>query len=155
MNTTHVGSWFSDWAWSMPLIALTVVIHVCGLALIGERVIRRLNASTGRRFMPKFVLVMGGVSLQVTVLHGLEGGIWAAAYRFLGALPDTRSAVLYSIGAMTSYGHANLFLEDRWQLMGALEALNGMLLFGLTTAFLFAMIQRAWPLGSREQRGRN
>jgi AcrR family transcriptional regulator len=36
-----------------------------------------------------------------------------------------------------SYGHATLFLEGQWQLMGALEALNGMLLFGLTTAFLF------------------
>ena len=48
-----------------------------------------------------------------------------------------------------SYGHATLFLEEQWQLMGALEALNGMLLFGLTTAFLFAMIQKVWPLGSR------
>ena len=44
--------------------------------------------------------------------------------------------MLYSLSAMTSYGHASLFLEDRWQLMGALEALNGALLFGLTTAFL-------------------
>jgi hypothetical protein len=35
--------------------------------------------------------------------------------------------------------------------MGALEALNGMLSFGLTTAFLFAIIQRVWPLGSRER----
>ena len=34
--------------------------------------------------------------------------------------------------------------------MGALKALNGMLLFGLTTAFLFAMIQRVWPIGSRD-----
>ena len=59
--------------------------------------------------------------------------------------------MLYSLSAMTSYGHANLFLKDRWQLMGALEALNGMLLFGLTTAFLFGMIQRVWPLGSRER----
>jgi hypothetical protein len=50
---------------------------------------------------------------------------------------------------MTSYGHANLFLEEQWQLMGALEALNGMLLFGLTTAFLFSLIQKVWPLGSR------
>jgi hypothetical protein len=58
--------------------------------------------------------------------------------------------MLYSLSAMTSYGHANLFLNNRWQLMGALEALNGMLLFGLTTAFLFAMIQRIWPLGSRD-----
>ncbi len=51
----------------------------------------------------------------------------------------------------TTYGHANLFLKDRLQLMGALEALNEMLLFGLTTAFLFAMIQRVWPLGGRER----
>jgi len=65
----------------------------------------------------------------------------------LGALPDTRTAMLYSLSAITSYGHANLYLENRWQLMGALEALDGMLLFGLTTAFLFAMIQRVWPLG--------
>jgi hypothetical protein len=39
------------------------------------------------------------------------------------------------------------FLEKQWRLMGALEALNGTLLFGLTTAFLFAMIQKVWPLG--------
>ncbi len=152
MHPTGVGTWSGDWAWSLPLIVLTVVIHVCGLAVIGERVVEALSESTDRRrFMLKFALVMGGTSLLATVLHGIEGGIWAAAYRFLGALPDARTAMLYSISAMTSYGHAALFLKDRWQLMGALEALNGMLLFGLTTAFLFAMIQRAWPLGSRDR----
>ena len=63
----------------------------------------------------------------------------------MGALPDNRSAMLYSLSARRTYGHANLFLKDRWQLMGALEALNGILLFGLTTAFPFAMIQRSGP----------
>jgi hypothetical protein len=38
-------------------------------------------------------------------------------------------------------------------MMGALEALNGMILFGLTTAFMFAMIQKVWPLGGRELSG--
>jgi hypothetical protein len=61
--------------------------------------------------------------------------------------PDDKASMLYSLSAMTSYGHANLFLETNWQMMGALESLNGMLLFGLTTAFLFAMIQKVWPLG--------
>jgi hypothetical protein len=93
---------------------------------------------------------MGITALLAAVLHGIEGTTWAAAYRLLGALPDNRSAMLYSINAMTSYGHTSLVLEARWQLMGALEALNGMLLFGLTTAFLFAIIQRIWPLGGRE-----
>lgn len=152
MHPTGVGTWTGDWAWSLPLIVLTVMIHVCGLAVIGERVVEALAESADRqRFMLKFALVMGGTSLLATILHGIEGAIWAAAYRLLDALPDNRTAMLYSISAMTSYGHANLFLKDRWQLMGALEALNGMLLFGLTTAFLFAMIQRAWPLGSRER----
>ena len=152
MHPSGVGTWTGDWAWSLPLIVLTVIIHVCGLAVIGERVVEALGESVDRRrFMLKFALVMGVTSLLATVLHGIEGAIWAAAYLFLGALPDARTAMLYSISAMTAYGHAALFLKDRWQLMGALEALNGMLLFGLTTAFLFAMIQRAWPLGSRER----
>ena len=58
--------------------------------------------------------------------------------------------MLYSLNAITSYGHESLALDDRWQLMGAMEALNGWLLFGLTTAFLFGMYERIWALGSRE-----
>jgi hypothetical protein len=151
MHPTGVGTWTGDWAWSLPLIVLTVVIHVCGLALIGESVVKVLSESADRRrFIFKFAVVMAITSLLATILHGIEGAIWAVAYRFLGALPDARTAMLYSISAMTSYGHAALYLKDKWQMMGALEALNGMLLFGLTTAFLFAMIQRVWPIGSRD-----
>ena len=153
MNPNTAGTWIGDWIWGAPLIMVTVAIHVCGLAVIGERVVSLLGETVAhRRFMPKFALVMGLTSLLVTALHGLEGVIWAAAYRFLDALPDKRSAMLYSLSALTTYGHANLYLKAQWQLMGALEALDGMLLFGLTTAFLFAMIQRVWPLGTREPR---
>jgi hypothetical protein len=149
----RIDPWIGNWAWSLPLIVLTVVIHVCGFALIGGQFVVVLGESVDeRRFIPKFAIVIGGTALMASMLHGLEAGIWAAAYRLLGALPDNRSAMLYSVGAMTTYGHANIFLENRWQMMGALEALDGMLLFGLTTAFLFAMIQRVWPLGSRQRR---
>ena len=50
---------------------------------------------------------------------------------------------------MTAYGHASVLPEPHWQLMGALEALNGLMLFGLTTAFMFAMIGRVTRLGRR------
>ena len=153
MNASDAGMWSGNWAWSLPLIVLNVVIHVIGLILINESVVRVLSGATERRrFMSKFAVVMGLAALLATVLHGVEAATWATAYWLLGALPNTRSAMLYSLSAMTSYGHANLFLEEQWQLMGALEALNGVLLFGLTTAFLFALIQKVWPLGSR---GRN
>jgi len=152
MNPMEMTAWSGNWAWGLPLIVLTVVMHVCGLGLINERVSHALRGAVERRgFLPRFAVVMSVTALLATTLHGIEGGIWCAAYRFLGALPDNRSAMLYSLSAMTSYGHADLFLQAHWQLMGALEALNGMLLFGLTTAFLFHMIQGVWPLGVRKR----
>ena len=144
-----MSSWHADWAWSMPLIVVNVVIHVLGLGLVNERILQILRAVNLRHFTAAFAVVMGVVAWLATILHGIEGMVWAAAYRLLDALPDIHSAILYSLSAITTYGHANITLEPRWQLMGALEALNGILLFGLTTAFMFAMIQQIWPLGSR------
>ena len=99
--------------------------------------------------MGTFVAAMGTTTLLATSLHAIEAGIWASSYLLLGALPDERTAMLYSLSAITSYGHANIFLEDHWRLMGAMEALNGWLLFGLSTAFLFAMIEKVGLLGNR------
>jgi hypothetical protein len=74
----------------------------------------------------------------------VEAAVWASVYQTLGALPDGKSALLYSLSAMTTYGHERFGLAEHWQLMGALEALNGMILFGLTTAFLYSRIRELW-----------
>jgi len=141
--------WRADWVWGAPLVVLTVVTHVLGLGLINQRAIRPVSERTAHRHATTvFVVALGATTLLATVLHALEAGIWAAVYVFLGALPDRRSAMVYSLSAITSYGHVNLFLEGQWQLMGAIEALNGWLLFGLTTAFLFGVIEKVGLLGS-------
>ena len=138
------SNWRADWVWGLPLIVLNVLIHVIGLGFINQRVVRVTSGAIVRRHPTfAFVLVMGISTLLVTTMHGIEAVIWAAAYRILGALPDAKTAMLYSLNAMTSYGHENLVLEGHWQLMGALEALNGWLLFGLTTAFLFGILEKA------------
>ena len=72
-----------------------------------------------------------------------------AGLRYLGAIPDNRSAMLYSLGALTTYGDTTIHFAHQWKMLGGLEAVNGMLLFGLTTAFLFAMIQRVLPPAKR------
>ena len=143
-------AWSADWAWGAPLIVLTVVIHVLGLGLIYQKAVRVSSDMMERRHaLVMFVVVMGATTLLATGVHAVEAGIWAAAYRLLGALPDNKSAMLYSLSAITSYGHANLVLEKHWQLMGAIEALNGMLVFGLTTAFMFGIIDRVWLFDGR------
>jgi len=138
--------WRSDWLWGLPLIVLTVVVHVVGLVSVKKIAFRILSHTIARKYSTTaFVATMGGTTLLATCLHGMEAGIWALAYRHIGALPDGKTAMLYSLNAITSYGHVNSFLEEHWQLMGSLEALNGWLLFGLTAAFLFAIVEKVWP----------
>ncbi len=137
--------WHADWAWGIPLIVLTVTLHAFGLGLVGRSVIRIYGELMRRHPMAAFTLVMGTTTLLATCLHGIEASIWAATYCLIDALPDFKSAMLYSLNAMTSYGHENLNLEAHWKLMGAIEALNGWLLFGLSTAFLFGMIEKVSP----------
>lgn len=150
MPVEEVTVWRADWAWAIPIIAVTVAFHVLGLILITWQVTWAMSGKdTRRQYVFLFVTVISGAAVAVTVLHAIEGWIWAATYRWVGAIPDGRSAVLYSFNAMTSYGHTGLTLAPHWQLMGALEALDGAILFGLTTAFLFAMIQRGLPSADR------
>ena len=138
--------WNANWAWSLPLIVVNVMFHALSLAFINQRVVRARRIVTSKRnYLLLFASVMGVTTLVVTLLHAAEAGIWAGLFWLLGALPDGKSALLYSLGAMTTYGHEQFFLADHWRLMGTLEALNGMILFGLTTAFLYATIREFWP----------
>ena len=139
------NNWVLDWLWGLPLIVLIVLIHAAGLGLINRQVTSMLSdpLHVGQRSLSIFVI--GSAVLSVTILHVLEGAIWAGAYRALGASQDNRTAMLYSLNAITSYGHEDLHLLPRWEMMGALEALNGWILFGLTTAFLFTVMQKASP----------
>jgi hypothetical protein len=132
--------------WGCPLIVLTVIVHVLCIGYINQKAIVIYSGMVKHGCATvAFAVVVGTTALLATVLHGIETGFWAIAYVFVGALPDFRSAMLYSMGAMTTYGHQSLFLEDRWRLLGTIEALNGWLLFGLSTAFLFWLIQEVSP----------
>jgi len=139
-------TWSADWIWGCPLIVVTVIFHVLGIGYISQKAILICgNVTKYRHPTVRFAGVVGATALLATVLHAAETAIWAVAYLFVGALPDSRSAMLYSLGAMTTYGHQSLYLEDRWRLLGTIEALNGWLLFGLSTAFLFWLIQEVSP----------
>ena len=72
--------------------------------------------------------------------------MWAAAYWWLGALNSLVEALLYSVDSMSTRGASGLVLERHWKMMGALEAMDGMLLFGISTAYIFAVMQGYWSL---------
>jgi len=81
------------------------------------------------------------MGLLLVALHVMEAAFWAAAYLRLGALASWEAAMLYSIDSMTTRGASGLVLQPRWRLMGALESVNGVMLFGISTAFVVTVMQ--------------
>ena len=139
--------WGSNWLWGLPLLVTTVVVHVAMFMIITRALIPEIIPS--KRSLLDFIVSVAVLALFAATLHSLEALAWAFLYVKTGALPDISVAMLYSLSAITSYGHAEVFLGREWRLLGSIEAVNGLILFGLTTAFFFAAIQNAWPTVKR------
>ena len=140
-----------DWSWGLSLIVLTMAIHataVVVLTFVGLRIRVRLETRRLKvwNLIAILICVIGVTGLLLAVLHGIECGIWAAAYLWLGALDSPMDALLYSLDSMSTRGASGLTLQRPWQLMGALEAVDGMLLFGVSTAYLFSVMQAYWSM---------
>jgi hypothetical protein len=141
----------AGWLWGLSLIVLTMAIHTSAVvmmafAVLGTRVRLETRGVKMWNLIAMQICVIGVVGLMLAVLHGIECGIWAAAYVWLGALNSPMDALLYSFDSMSTRGASGLTLHRPWQMMGGLEAIDGMLLFGVSTAYLFAVMQAYWSM---------
>jgi hypothetical protein len=148
------GEWDASWLWSLPLFAVTIAIHAVGVVVIARGLShwRAHHPPHGSDFLdtvPQAIGIIVSVALILGLLHAFESTIWAVAYVYLGAFPSAADAALYSVDSMTTRGSTALAMNPKWLMMGAAEAGNGMLLFGISTAFLFAVMQGLWrkPVG--------
>jgi hypothetical protein len=144
------------WTWGLLLIGLTIAIHAVGVVLLAFAMlrfrIRMANQHHGQLYVLAFVTgLIAAAGLSLAMLHGLEAAMWAAAYVWLGVLDSLWQALLYSVDSMSTRGASGLTLPSRWRMLGALEAVDGMLLFGISTAYIFALMQTYWPMLSRRR----
>jgi len=120
-------------------------MHSTGIVAIARALLRiRGEHWSGRIFLtaPGAIAAISIVGVALAALHGLECAVWALVYLRLGALGSPADALLYSVDSMTTRGASGLTLAPHWLMMGALEAADGMLLFGASAALLIVVIQR-------------
>src|SRR6516225_1584462 len=137
--------------WGLSLIALTMALHAVAVVMMGIVAVKIRFRLEARGFdlwnlIPIMICIVAVIGLLLAVTLIIECGIWAAAYLWLGALDSPLDALLFSIDSMSTRGASGLTLERHWQLMGALESVNGMLLFGVSTAWLFTVAQGHWSM---------
>lgn len=125
---------------STALVAATVVIH-----LVGLDVLMRLTGLHLRRFLSASVhldrvLVPLGIVLGLFALHGVEIWLYALTYWTLDILPTLEQSLYVSTSAYSTVGEAGAVLPFEWRIVSVLESVNGMLLIGWSTAFLFQVL---------------
>ena len=119
------------------LVSFSVAI-VLAVSLM-SRVIRA--GYTGESFW-KNVAIMIVITFVMAAAHLIEIALWAAAFLAISEISTFEKAFYFSAENYTSLGYGDIVLSERWRLLGPLEAINGLLLFGLSTAVMFAVLSR-------------
>ena len=76
------------------------------------------------------------------VAHLLEIAVWAVLFLLCGEFPGFGTAYYHSAVNYTTLGYGDVLMTPSWRLLGPLEAANGVLMFGVSTAIIFAVMQR-------------
>jgi hypothetical protein len=130
------------------LVMLTVLIQGVG-SLWLMRLLMRHNVGAGGQVIANRALsAVILTALGLLLLHCVQILIWAIAYRLLTPIDpiDTlEAAVYFSAVTFTTLGYGDITLNtDQWRLLTGVQALNGVLLLGWSTALLYAVVHRSW-----------
>jgi polyferredoxin len=120
------------------LMASNVAIHAGGIVAALDR-LRRMEARQGPASRTWLLVRLAG---WIVLLHVTEIMVWALAYTLWNAMPDLPSAMYFSAVTYTTTGYGDLVLPQSWRLVGAVEALTGILMCGWSTGFFFAVLSR-------------
>lgn len=136
----------------LAMIALTVVIHTAGIVgLIAYLKVWGVGIVGHRNYIGVVqVLVLTIVGLFF--VHIVEILSWAVMYLWLGEFESLERALYFSAVTFTTLGYGDITLQERWQLLSSVEAVNGIILFGVSTAFLFAVMRKLFEAASIIQR---
>ena len=118
-----------------------IIVH----ALVMAAVIKVTRAERTR-------LSVGAISLirimiaTVSVLmaaHVIEVAVWSIVYRVVDAVPGDQKLLYFAFVNYTTLGYGDITPVERWHLLGPMTAMNGILLFGWSTAVIFEVMRRA------------
>lgn len=125
-------------------LALAVNMSILVLALVaGFRVFIRRVASGD--FEPGFGTDVATLAVVLGVLylgHLLQFATWALLFLWLGEFGDFQTAFYHSTVNFTSLGYGDIVMSPQWRLLGGLEAMNGVLMFGLSAGVILSIMNR-------------
>jgi hypothetical protein len=126
---------------ALGLMAVCVALHTAGVTC-ALRWLRR-RAQPAPSLWPGTCWLIG-LAAWIILLHLVEIITWGLCYAWTGAMQGVQRALYFSAVTYTTTGYGDLILPEEWRLVGAVEALTGILMCGLSTGFFFAVVSRLY-----------
>ncbi|MGH9881085.1 MAG: ion channel [Pyrinomonadaceae bacterium] len=133
------------------IVAICVVIHASGIVILGNWLLKRRPILARQHSLVHSTLLLTMVFAIITLLHVGETGIWALFYYWHKLFEDYETSLYFSLGSYTTIGYGDVVLPQRWRLLGAIEGASGVLLSGLSTAFIFAILNGLFQMRIKQQ----
>lgn len=124
-------------------------VSVCNItihALIMTVVVQVAHRASAVAYTSQTLLLTGVMIAVVSVLmvaHTTEVFVWSLAYALVDVVPPGGSIVYFAFVNYTTLGYGDITPVKDWQLLGPMTAMNGVLLFGWSTAVIFEVLRRA------------
>jgi len=127
---------------SIGASACTIFVHALAFnaTIHFVRHERRIGRA-GARFSIDVAMVAVVVVIALAA-HLIEIALWAILFEICGEFRDLATSFYHSAMNYTTLGYGDIVMSRRWRLLGPLEAADGMLMFGVSTATIFAVIQQ-------------
>jgi hypothetical protein len=123
-------------------LAATILIHALAVAATVNFARHQARVRpAGSGFCSDVAIVVAAIFIALAA-HLVEIAVWGLLFMVCGEFPLFAMALYHSAVNYTTLGYGDIVMTGSWKLLGPLEAANGLLLFGVTTALVFAVIQR-------------
>ncbi|MFL6796605.1 MAG: potassium channel family protein [Xanthobacteraceae bacterium] len=120
-----------------------IVIHALVMTSV-VRVVHRASRSAARPQVLLISVMVAAVSVLMGA-HVCEVMLWSAAYAIVDAAPAGADRVYFAFVNYTTLGYGDVVPVEGWRLLGPMTAMNGVLLFGWSTAVIFEVLRRTMP----------
>ena len=132
-----------------------IAIHSIAMAAViwGARIAGAI--ATPRQTLRLITVMIATVSFLMAA-HLAEVLVWALVYAIIGVAPPGSAVIYFAFVNYTTLGYGDVTPAERWHLLGPMTAMNGVLLFGWSTAVIFEVLRKAlMTIRAGEHAGRN
>ena len=124
----------------LPVILICLVLQALFIAWCMRTYLRfRPYTRASNAVLPE-ILVLSAVMLLLMLGNCLQMALWAGLFMLLGEFDNFVTALYFSGVTFATLGYGDLVLSPPWRLLSALEAANGILMFGVSTAVMTAAV---------------